>query len=186
MAFDDLINDCKARLGKALDALGHEFGSIRTGRASPAILDRVRVEAYGSPTSIHQCAGVSVPDSTQLMIKPWDKSLLRVIEKAIVDANLGLVPNNDGSVIRINMPPLSTERRQALAQQAKESCEKCKVSMRNQRRDAIKTIETKAKEQKASEDATKQATTKISDLLKQFEGKADTMLKDKTEEILKL
>ena len=177
MAFDDAIADAKAKMDKGLQQLGAEFRRIRTGRATPAMIEHVHVEAYGSSMPITQCAGITVPEPTQLMIKPWDKSILRAIEKALVDADLGMSPQNDGSVIRLNVPPLSQERRKQLAGQAKESAEKCKVSMRNVRRDAIKHVETSGKETKQPEDAIKKATEKISELLKQYETKSDQELK---------
>ena len=111
---------------------------IRTGRAAPQMLDHVQVEAYGAVMPLNQVAQVSVPEPTQLLIKPFDKSQLRAIEKGITISDLGMAPQNDGNVIRLNVPPLSEERRKQLASQAKDSCEKCKVAMRNSRRDAIK------------------------------------------------
>jgi ribosome recycling factor len=184
MAFDDVINDCKGRLEKALAQLAAEFRRIRTGRAMPSMIEHVHVEAYGSSMPITQCASISVPEPSQLLIKPWDKSILRDLEKALVNAELGMAPQNDGSVIRLNVPPLSTERRKQLAAQAKEACEKCKVTMRNLRRDEIKTIENKGKADKLPEDAVKKAVEKISELLKQYETKADQALKEKAEDIM--
>lgn len=186
MAFDAVINDCKSHMEKSLAALTAEFRRIRTGRAVPSMIEHVQVDAYGSMMPITQCASITVPEPTQLMIKPWDKSILRSLEKALVDANLGMAPQNDGSVIRLNMPTLSTERRKELAGQAKESCEKCKVSMRNVRRDNIKAIETKGKAEKHPEDLIKKSSEKISELLKQYEGKADQLLKDKTADIMNM
>ncbi len=186
MSFEDVIADAKAKLDKALQQLASEFRRIRTGRAMPSMIEHVHVEAYGSSMPITQCAGITVPEPTQLLIKPWDKGLLRAIEKAIVDSDLGLSPQNDGVVIRLNIPPLSTERRKQLAIQAKEACEKCKVTMRNVRRDAIKHVETKGKEEKLPEDATKKAAEKISEMLKQSETKADAQLKEKTDDVMNM
>ncbi len=184
MSFDAEISECKARLEKALASLSHDFKHIRTGRASAAMIEHVQVDAYGSRMPIAQCGSITVPEPAQIMIKPWDKGLLKAIEKGITEANLGIMPQNDGSVIRLMIPPLSSERRKQLAASAKESTEKCKVSMRNLRRDEIKSIENKGKAEKLPEDATKKACEKISDLLKQYEGKAESMLKDKTDDIL--
>jgi ribosome recycling factor len=186
MAFEDVIADTKSKLDKALQQLSAEFRRIRTGRAAASMIDHVHVEAYGSSMPITQCAGITIPEPSQLVVKPWDKGLLRAIEKALVDADLGMTPQNDGSIIRLNVPMLSTERRKQLATQAKESTEKCKVAMRNVRRDAIKHVETKGKEQKAPEDAVKKAGEKISDMLKQAEVSAEKQLKDKTEDIMNL
>jgi ribosome recycling factor len=186
MSFEAEIAECKTRFDKSLASLGHEFQHIRTGRASVAMVEHVQVDAYGSRLPLPQCASVTVPEPAQLLIKPWDKSLMKAIEKALQEAQLGMNPQSDGQVIRLNIPPLSSERRKQLAAQAKEACEKCKVSMRNLRRDLIKGIETKGKADKAPEDAIKKASEKISELLKQYEGKAETSLKDKTEDIVRL
>jgi ribosome recycling factor len=184
--FDAEITDAKAKFEKAITALGNDFKHIRAGKANPAMLDSVRVDAYGSLMPLAQCASVSVPEPSTLMVKPWDKGLLKAIEKSLVEANLGMMPQNDGVVLRLNLPPLSQERRKQLAGQAKEATEKHKVAMRNIRRDAIKDIETKAKAQKAPEDVAKKATEKITNLLKDAETKAEAQLKEKTDDILKI
>ena len=185
MSFEDVIADAKGKLDKVLQQLSVDFRRIRTGRAAASMIDHVHVEAYGSTMPLTQCAGITVPEPSQLLIKPWDKGLLRAIEKALVDSDIGMSPQNDGSVIRLNVPTLSTERRKQLAGQAKEATEKCKVAMRNVRRDAIKHAETKGKEQKLPEDAIKKASEKISEMLKQAETRADKELKDKTDDIMK-
>jgi ribosome recycling factor len=186
MAFEAEIADANAKLDKALAALSNDFKHIRTGRAAVSMIEHVQVEAYGSRMPIAQCAGLSVPEPTTIMIKPWDKGLLKAIEKSLADANLGMMPQSDGSVVRLTLPPLSTERRQQLAAQAKEACEKCKVAMRNIRRDALKTVETKGKTEKAPEDAIKKSSEKISEALKSHEAKAEAALKDKTNDIMTL
>lgn len=185
MSFDTEIKDCSAKFDKALGALAHEFKHIRTGRASVAMIEHVQVDAYGSRMPISQCAGLTVPEPAQIVIKPWDKAMIKPIEKALMEAQLGMMPQSDGVVIRLQVPPLSSERRKQLATQAKEAAEKCKVSMRNLRRDIIKSVETKGKADKLPEDATKKASEKVSDLLKQYETKAESALKEKTEDILK-
>lgn len=186
MSYDDLITAAKAGFEKCLAALDHDFKRLRTGRANPQMLDHIQVEAYGSRMPINQLAQVTVPEATQLVVKPFDKSVLKDIEKAIVASDLGLAPSNDGIMIRLQMPPMSSERRKQLAGEAKEFAERQKVQMRNHRRDAIKGIETRGKDQKLPEDATKKATEKISDLLKQYEGKLDAALKSKQEDVLTL
>ncbi len=186
MSFEADLADTKSKMEKALASLSHDFKHIRTGRASVAMIEHVQVEAYGSFMPIGQVAGISVPEPAQLEIKPWDKVVIKAIEKALNDANLGMTPQSDGVVIRLNVPPLSTERRTQLAGQAKEACEKCKVSMRNIRRDEIKAIETRGKEQKLPEDATKKAVEKIGELLKQYEGKVEAQLKEKTDDIMRI
>jgi ribosome recycling factor len=184
MSYEDLITEAKGKLEKAHAALEHDFRRLRTGRANSAIVEHVQVEAYGSRMPITQVAAITIPEPTQIMIKPWDKSMLKEIEKAIVGSDLGLAPQNDGICIRLQLPPMSSERRKQLAGEAKEFGEKHKVVMRNTRRDAIKHIEARGKEQKLPEDATKKASEKISELLKQFETALDAAVKAKQEEIL--
>jgi ribosome recycling factor len=182
--FDADIAETKAKFEKSLAALNNAFGHIRTGRASPAMVEHLQVEAYGSMTPLNQCAQITVPEATQLAIKTWDKSLIKAIEKAIVASNLGLSPSSDGQTIRLQLPPLSQERRKQLAGQAKDECEKNKVAMRSIRRDAIKHVETKGKEQKASEDVVKKTKEKIDAMLKDHEQQAEKRLVEKTKDIL--
>lgn len=184
MSYDDLITDAKGKLEKGLVALSNDFRRVRTGRANPAMIEHIQVEAYGSMMPITQCASISSPEPTQLLIKPWDKGLLKAIEKSIIASDIGMAPNNDGVNIRLQLPPLSSERRKQLAGEAKEFAERTKVSMRNLRRDVIKAIETRGKEKNFSEDVTKAAKTKVDELLKQYEGKADADLKAKQDDIL--
>ncbi|TVR09017.1 MAG: ribosome recycling factor [Planctomycetota bacterium] len=183
-AFAEVALEAEEHFEKSLGALNNEFGRIRTGRAAPQMLDHVQVEMYGSVMPLRQMAQISAPEPTQLMVKPFDKNSIRAIEKGITIADLGITPQNDGSVIRLNIPPLSQERRKQLAAQAKDACEKCKVAMRNARRDAIKQIESQGKEERLSEDIVKQASEGITELLKQFESRAEQALEEKTKDIL--
>lgn len=182
--FDADLNDTKSKLDKALTALENAFGHIRTGRASPAMVEHLQVEAYGSVMPLNQCAAISVPEPTQLAIKAWDKGLIKAIEKAIVASNLGMAPSSDGQVIRLQLPPLSQERRKQLAGQAKDECEKTKVAMRSIRRDAIKHLETKGKEAHASEDLVKKSKEKVDAMLKEHEQKAEKRLVEKSKDIM--
>jgi ribosome recycling factor len=184
MSLETDLADAKAKLEKSIAQLQHEFKSIRTGRATTAIVDNIQVEAYGAFMALSSCASVTVPEATQLLIKPWDKAMLKPIEKAISEANIGLTPQSDGSAIRLNLPPLSTERRKQLVAQAKDCTEKAKVAMRNVRRDAIKAIETKGKADKLPEDAVKKTSEKVSELLKQTEAKAEQLFKEKSDDIM--
>lgn len=184
MSYDDLINGAKATFDKAIAAMENDFKRLRTGRANPQMLDHIQVDAYGSRMPLNQLAQITVPEATQLVVKPFDKSVLKDIEKAIIASDLGLAPSNDGVLIRLQMPPMSSERRKQLAAEAKDFAERHKVQMRNGRRDAIKAIESRGKEQKLPEDATKKAAEKVSDLLKQYEGKLETVLKAKQDDIL--
>ena len=184
MSLEAELTDIKGKLDKSYAQMLHEFKGIRTGRATTAIVDSVQVEAYGSRMPLPQCASVSVPDASTILIKPWDKTLLKAIERALQEADLGMNPNSDGTAIRMNLPPLSTERRKQLAGQAKEAAEKAKVSMRNVRRDGIKHAETKGKDLKLPEDLIKKTVEKIGDLLKEAEQKAEKTLKEKSDEIM--
>jgi ribosome recycling factor len=148
------------------------------------MVEHLQVEAYGSMMPLNQCAAITVPEPTQLAIKPWDKGLVKAVEKAIVASSLGMAPSSDGAIIRLQLPPLSQERRKQLAGQAKDECEKTKVAMRGIRRDAIKHIETMGKEQKASEDLVKKSREKVDALLKDHEAQAEKRLAEKTKDIL--
>ena len=181
---DEILMDTEERLEKSLHALEHDFRRIRTGRASPNMIEHVHVEAYGAMTPINQVATVSVPEPGQLLVKPWDKGSIHAIEKALTNANLGMSPQNDGEVIRLNIPPLSEERRKELATQAKDMAEKAKVAMRNVRRDGIKGAESVGKDLKLSEDEVKKSAEDITELLKTYEGKVEDVLKAKVDDIL--
>jgi ribosome recycling factor len=184
MDLDEIMLDVEEHFEKSVDSLVGELRRIRTGRASAGMIDHVHVEAYGASVSIKQVAGISVPEPQQLLIKPYDKGTIRDIEKALIAADLGMSPQNDGELIRLNIPPLSGERRKELANQAKESGERCRVAMRNARRDGIKQIESSGKDEKWPEDTVKKAADDVTELLKQYEGKVDHLLKEKTEDIL--
>lgn len=184
MTIETDLADAKTKFDKCLAQLAHEFKGIRTGRATTAIVENIQVEAYGNRVPLPQVAGITIPDASTIIVKPWDTSVLKAIEKAIGEANIGLTPQSDGKIIRMSMPPLSQERRKQLAGQAKDVCEKCKVSMRNVRRDAIKHIETMGKDANLPEDQVKKAVEKIGELLKQTEAKAESELKSKQTDIL--
>lgn len=181
---DQILKDCKDRMEKALDVLRNELKGLRTGRASPALLDALRVEYYGSPTPIKQLASVSAPEPQQLLIKPFDANALKDIEKAIRNSDLGLSPDNDGKVIRLKIPAMSGEQRTKLAKKVKELSENAKVSCRNVRRDANKHAEVAEKDKKMTEDDAKKAKERIQDVLKQYENKADELANVKTKEIM--
>jgi ribosome recycling factor len=184
MSYDAELTEAKSKFEKCLGQLQHEFKGIRTGRATTAVVDNVRVDAYGSEMPLPQVASVTVPDASTIVIKPWDKTMLKPIEKALSEANLGMTPQSDGIVIRMTLPPLSTDRRKQLATQAKDVGERTKVAMRNVRRDAMKTVETKGKAAKLPEDLTKKTNEKINDLLKEYEGKVEKSLAEKTKDIM--
>lgn len=183
-AFEMISLEAEEHFEKSLNALANEFQRIRTGRAAPQMLDHIQVEAYGAMCPLRQMAQISAPEPSQLVLKPFDKTSIRAIEKAISMADLGVNPQNDGSVIYLNIPPLSSERRKQLASQAKDAAERCKVGMRNARRDGIKQIESTGKEDRISEDLVKQASEEITEMLKSFEAKAEEALATKSKDIL--
>jgi ribosome recycling factor len=173
-------------MGKAVSHLSDELRGIRTGRASPALLDTVRVDYYGSATPLIQLAQISVPDPRSLMVKPFDASCLGDIEKAIHKSNLGVTPNSDGKVIRLSLPPLSEEQRKKLAAKVKEIAEQARISLRNVRRELNKQVEEGEKAQDFTEDEAKKLLEMVQDKLKEYEGKVDDVLKRKTQEILEV
>jgi ribosome recycling factor len=149
------VSEMKKRTDKALEALSHELGAIRTGRASIAILDHVKVDYYGTLTPVNQLATLAVPESRTITIQPWDASATHAIEKAIMTSDLGLMPSNDGKIIRINMPALTEERRKEYVKIAKKYGEECKVGIRIIRRDAIEALKKLEKDKHISEDEQK-------------------------------
>ncbi|HEX3150119.1 MAG TPA: ribosome recycling factor [Gemmataceae bacterium] len=184
MNTEQILKDSKDRMEKALEVLRNELKGLRTGRASPALLDALRVDYYGSATPIKQIASVSAPEPQQLLIKPFDAAALKDIEKAIRASDLGLAPDNDGKVIRLKIPAMSGDQRTKMAKKVKELAENAKVSARNVRRDANKHIETEEKAKTISEDDAKKAKEKIQDVLKQYETKTDEIAAAKSKEIM--
>ena len=160
----DVINKTEDKMKATLDALSREYDSMRTGRASSAVLDSVKVDAYGTETPLQGVATLSVPEARLLVIQPWDKGLIGAIEKAILSANLGFNPSNDGKVIRIAFPPLSKERRAELSKEAAKMAEDHKVTIRNIRRDSIDEVKKLEKDKTISEDERKDAENKIQKL----------------------
>ena len=160
----DVINKTEEKMKATLDALSREYDSMRTGRASSAVLDSVKVDAYGTETPLQGVATLSVPEARLLVIQPWDKGRIGAIEKAILSANLGFNPSNDGKVIRIAFPPLSKERRAELSKEAAKMAEDHKVTIRNIRRDSIDEVKKLEKDKTISEDERKDAENKIQKL----------------------
>lgn len=170
-------------MDKAIEHLDNELAKIRAGKASPAMLEGLYVDYYGSSTQLNQVANVNTPDARTIAIQPWEKQMLGVIEKAIFGANLGFTPMNDGIMIRINIPPLTEERRRDLVKQAKGELEHAKVSIRNIRRDANEAIK-KLQKDGLAEDLAKDAEAKIQQLTDQYSAKADKHLELKEKEIM--
>jgi len=179
-----LIEDGKKRMSGAIGALGKEFDKLRTGRATTALVDNIIVDYYGTPTPVSQLASVSVPDPKTLTIQPWDKGAFGAVEKAIMASDLGLTPNNDGSVIRITIPALTEERRKELVKIAKKYTEDCKVAIRNVRRDLNDSLKNLEKDKEISEDEKKKGEADVQKLTDDYVKESDAVLATKEKEIL--
>ena len=180
----DVHKQLEAKMTKTIDALKHEYTTIRAGRANAQMLDKVRVDYYGSLTPINQMAAISVPEPRTLMINPWDKSSMAEIEKAIRNSDLGLNPTNDGQVIRISVPALTEERRQELAKQASKVAEEFKVRLRNERRDANDKLKKMEKEGEITEDDLKKSQDEVQKITDKFIKDVDALLKAKEQDIM--
>ena len=174
----------ETKMEKTLDALTNEFSTIRAGRANPHVLDKIRVDYYGSPTPIQQVGNISVPEPRIILIQPWEKSLLKAIEKAIQTSELGINPNNDGTCIRLVFPELTEERRKELAKDVKKKGEASKVAIRNIRRDANDAFKKMEKNDEITEDELKEATDKIQKITDKAIENVDKAVDNKTKEIL--
>ena len=181
---DERLKVYDEKMNKSYDAMIREFGAIRAGRANPKVLDKIRVDYYGSPTPIQQVGNVSVPEPRMLMIQPWDKSLLKAIEKAIMTSDLGINPSNDGSVIRLVFPELTEERRKELVKDVKKKGEAAKVAVRNIRRDANEAFKKMNKANEISEDDQKDLETKIQKMTDKMIADIDKAIEEKSKEIL--
>lgn len=182
----DILADAESRMGKAMDALHRELGTIRTGRASPSLVDRLTVEYFGSPTPLNQLAGVSVPEPRLLVIQPWDKGTIGAIERGIQKSELGLNPTNDGQVIRIAIPPLTEDRRKQLVRLVHSHVEDGKIAVRNIRRDAIGNVRDLLDERMISEDDERRGHQQIEDLAKRFVDEAEKIGKAKEQDVLEV
>ncbi len=182
----DVLADTESRMTKALDALRRDLGSVRTGRASPSLVDRVVVEYYGTPTPLNQLAGVSVPEPRLIVIQPWDRGTIGAIEKAIQKSELGLNPNNDGQVIRVAIPALTEERRKQLVKLVHKNVEEGKIAVRNIRRDAMSQVRELMTEKMISDDDERRAEQQVDDLTKRFVEEADRIGKAKEHEVLEV
>lgn len=180
----DKLNLYEEKMNKSLDALQNEYASIRAGRANPRVLDKIKVDYYGMPTPLQQVGNVSVPEARMIVIQPWEKSLLKAIEKAILTSDLGINPTNDGQVIRLIFPELTEERRKDLAKDVKKKGEAAKVAIRNIRRDANETFKKMEKAGEISEDDQELAETKIQKLTDKMIEKVDKAVEAKTKEIM--
>lgn len=180
----DELKVYESKMEKTLDVLLDEFGSIRAGRANPHVLDRIKVDYYGTPTPIQQVGNINVPEARMIVVQPWEKSLLKSIEKAILTSDLGINPTNDGSVIRLVFPELTEERRKDLAKDVKKKGEAAKVAVRNIRRDANESLKKMEKNGDISEDDLKDGNDKIQKLTDKMIDKIDKAVETKTKEIM--
>ena len=180
------LDEAKKRMDEAVEAMRREFKTVRTGKASPALLDTVRVDAYGSKVPLNQVANVSAPDHTLLVVQPYDKNLLEDIERGIMQADLGLNPNNDGSVIRVPIPPLNEERRKEYVRLLHKMAEDGRISVRHARRDAKKEIEEQMREHEIGEDEGHRMLDELQRLTDEYNEKIEAMLEKKEEEVMKV
>src|SRR5207248_10391641 len=171
MTADEILMDAEERMEKAVNVFRDELRGLRTGRATPALVDTLRIEYYGSPTPLRQLAQISTPDPQQIVIRPFDPGALKEIEKAIRASDLGMAPNNDGKMIRLTVPPMSGEQRQKMVGRIKKSAEEAKVALRNIRRDANKHFDQAEKDKEMTEDERDKGKDEVQTLLKQYEDK---------------
>lgn len=183
MTVDSILKDCRHRMDKSVEYLSKELRGIRTGRATTALIEYVSVPYYGNPTDLRELAAITVPEPTQLLVKPFDPGARNDIVKALETADLGLNPQVDGQTIRLNVPPPSRERRQQLMNQVRKMAEESRVAVRNERRDAKKQVDQLVKDSTISEDAGKNAQGSIDDLTKQHVSQIDEICDAKVKEI---
>lgn len=181
-----VLKEAEEKMKSALQATRRELASIRTGRANPSLLDRITVDYYGTPTPLTQLASISVPEARLLVVQPWDKSVMKEIEKAILSSDLGLTPNSDGQVLRIQIPQLTEERRKDLARVARNEAENKRVAVRNVRRDANEALKQLEKDGVISEDECRRAQTQVQELTDKYVAEIDELLAAKEKEILEV
>ncbi len=183
---DDIKNEARERMEKSLEALGHNFNKIRTGRAHPSLLDGLKVEYYGADTPIQQMANISVEDARTLAVTAWDKSTIPLIEKAIMKSDLGLNPATSGAVIRIPMPMLTEETRKGFIRQARHEAESARVSVRNARRDAMAMLKELLKDKEIGEDDERRGQDEVQKLTDTFIARADKLLAEKETDLMEI
>jgi ribosome recycling factor len=181
---DDILLDAEERMTKSVEAFERELVHIRTGRASPSLLDSIKVDYYGSETPLNQVASISIPEPRSITIQPWEKKMLAPIEKAILKSDLGITPANDGNFIRLNIPPLTEERRRDLVKMVKKITEDSRVAIRNIRRDANEQLKKAEKASDISEDQNKRALVEVQKLTDNYIEQIDEIFQDKEKEIM--
>ncbi len=183
---DDVKAEVEGKMKKALEALKRDFQSMRTGRASPSLVEPLKVDFYGTPTPLQQLASVSVPEARQIVIKPFDPSSIKAIEKAILASELGLTPTNDGKLIRLNLPPLTEERRREMTKLVKKRTEEAHIAIRNIRHQGLKDLEELEQEKLITEDQHKRGKELLQKLTDQYIAEADAMGKKKESEVMEV
>ncbi len=178
------LSEVESQMQKTIEATQKSFNSVRTGRANASVLDRIMVEYYGSPTSLKALATINTPDSSTIMIQPFDRGSLGLIEKAISQSDVGLTPNNDGQVIRLNVPPLTADRRKEFVKTAGKLAEEGRIAIRNIRRDAIDSVKKQEKSGEISEDESRDNQASIQKLTDKYAGKVDSLLAEKEKDIM--
>ena len=182
----DVITDTKTRMAKAIEATKHEFSSLRTGRASPALLEQIRVDYYGTPTPINQLATITVPEPRLLVVQPWDRKMVKDIERGILKSELGLVPSSDGTHVRVPIPSLTEERRKELVKIAHRHAEEGRVAIRNVRREAKEMIEKLEEDGDIAEDDAKRGLDELQKLTDKYIADVEALLAGKDKEIMEV
>ena len=182
----EVIGTMSGQMDKTIDALRREYQKVRTGRASTSLLDDIKVDYYGTPSSLTQVATLAVPEPRTITLQPWEAKLIPLIEKAILNANIGLTPSNDGKTIRLNLPPLTEERRKEIVKQLRKLAEDAKVALRNIRRDAIDELKKLEKDKQITEDELKRGEKEVQDATKSHETKVDEVLSHKEKEVMEV
>ena len=184
--FRDVFTETETKMKKSIEVLRSDFSTLRAGRANPALLEKIRVEYYGSLTPLNQVANISAPEPRLLTVQPWDKTILEDIEKAILKSDLGLNPNNDGNILRIAIPQLTQESREELVRTIKKKAEEAKVSIRNIRREANEQIKNKEKAEGVSEDIVKRAQEKVQELTDKYIEEIERVFEAKEKEVMEV
>ena len=181
---DDVLKDTEGKMSKAVEALERDLGGVRTGRASARLVDNVKVDYYGAPTPLNQVASISVPEARMIVIQPWDKSVVPLIEKAILKSDLGLNPSTQGNMIRLKIPELTEERRKELVKVVKKKVEDGRISVRNIRRGSLEKLREMQKGKEVSEDEEKRAEKQLQEITDKFIGAVDEIGKNKEQEVM--
>ena len=182
----DVLANTRSRMGMSVEALKRELSTIRTGRASPALVENLTVDYYGVPTPLVQLASITVPEARSLLIQPWDKQTLKEVEKSILKSDLGLVPNNDGNLIRISIPPLTEERRKDLVKVVRRKVQEGHVSLRNIRRDSLETFRAMKGDKELSQDESRRAQNDLQQLTDSFVAQMDELQEEKKAEVMEV